>query len=338
MGTPQSGRYEWVAVGIQSALSTVATVFTYFQPTDIGGFIANMNAIASDRRIGTRYKAAARPGVLEIPFNFTVEANPDDLGRLLMGALGTDTMATTATSVWTHTFTKTEELPYLTVYGFLGGSADTTTTSKCVRIMDAKIGKLTLRGGTNDIFTCAVEGIGRQVAALTAPTTTFPGASEDSFALHTIESLGLLKIGANIAGLAQFNDARSFEFVIDNGVFADHRINNSQLAAGVEEGGSAMTGQFEAILSQSTWTEILAFQAGTDRAIQLAVALSSTFGDAATSYKTLTIQLDKCRYTGSDPNHDPDVISVQMPFDVEPGTSMYVSLKTGNSLAFSATY
>jgi len=328
------GRNMWIGVGIQSAVDTVATVFTYFQPTEVGGFMDDPAEIASNRRMGTRFKGLPYLGTNQIPFSFTVEADPGSIGRILRCGVGPDSVATIATGVYTHTFNFTEDLVYATIRCYAGGVADISGVSKFFEALNCKFDKLSLKGGIDDVMTLACDGIGTDVSAISSVTPSF--TTDDPWFLNSAQGTGILSIGATYAAIAAFSEAREFQFDIANAVKADHRIHGSAAAIAVIEGDSEITGNMLAVYNDETFDEIAAFQAGTLRAFKLVVSPPTAF--SSTYKKDLIIAITKAKYSGAKPNWDPDVMTVPMPFRVEENTtSLYISVQNERASAYSSS-
>lgn len=337
-GLTVPGRNMWVALGIQTFPSTIATVFSYLQPTEIGGFLEEFENIESERRLGTRFSGLPYVGTKSIPFNFTVEANPGDLGRILLACMGQEYSTPSVTSVvHNHIFRFSAVVPYVTVLGYLGGVADASGSDRLMRISGAKIGQITITGGIDDILMVSVEGIGMVASAVTAGNYTPSYTSEKPFFLNANPGTGTLSVGSAILTAALFEEARNFELTINNGVATDHRIHGSATPVGISEGGSEVVGKLTAIFNQQTFTEINNFAAGNDRAITLTATAAATTYSLPTTYAELAFGLQKCRYSGDSPSYDPDVITVELPFKVEVSlTSTYISLKNNFTLPYSA--
>jgi hypothetical protein len=83
---------------------------------------------------------------------FTVLAQPRSIGLLLLATLGTDTVSGGPTP-YTHTITPAQDLPYLTLFGQVGG-ADYFTTQDC------KVDELTLAFKDPGALECTAKIIG----------------------------------------------------------------------------------------------------------------------------------------------------------------------------------
>jgi hypothetical protein len=340
MGATNPGRNMWVGIGIQTTASTVASVISFLQPTEVGGFFEEYATIDSNRRLGTRFTTLPYVGTKQVPFSFTAEANPGDLGRILLAALGMEHSAPSVTSVvHNHQFRFAEELPYITVFGYLAGVADATATDQSIRIRGAKIGKMTIKGNIDDVVTVTVEGVGMTASACSTTTALF--TSEMPFFCNSTLGTAIISIGSTISTPIAFEEARSFELTIDNGLMSDHRIHGSNSAIAVEEGSSNITGTMSVVFNPSSFIEVQNFRVGNMRAITLTLTASQTPYSLPTTFASLAIALDQVRYSGSTASFDPDVITVDLPFQAErraaslPST-MYVSLYNNKSLPYSA--
>lgn len=214
MGNTYSGRNMWAAIGIQSAKGTAAKYGKFYQPSDVGGFIEQYNMIESARRVGTRFKGAGYLGSKQIPFNLTLEANTANIGYLLYALTGTETGTALTTPTRTkHAFTIAQELPYLTIMLYSAGIADNSGTNEYHVITDAKISKASISGGTDNVITIQIEGIGitRVVRSLTfacsISTTTVTVAS----GLTTGLLVGMpITIGSVSTTIASITNATTF--------------------------------------------------------------------------------------------------------------------------------
>jgi hypothetical protein len=326
----------WVAIGIQTSMSTVATVYSFLQPTEVGGFLEEFTTIDSNRRLGTRFSGMPYVGTKNVPFSFTVEANPGDLGRLLLAAMGTEYSTPCVTSVvHQHIFRFAEDLPYCTILGYLAGVADTTSAIQSVRLRGAKISQLTISGTIDEVMTVAVEGMAMTASACSQVTTAF--TTEDPWFLNAAVGTGTLSIGSVIASPALFEEAREFELTINNALTPDHRIHGSNNPVGIEEGSSEVTGRLVTVFNPETFTEIRNFTAGNTRAITLTALASKTTYSLPTTFAQLDVGLDKVRYSGDSPSFDPDVITIEMPFKAEVSLiSTYIAIRNNKSLPYSA--
>lgn len=342
MGSTYPGRNMWVGIGIQTSASTIAQVITFLQPTEVSGFLESFNTIDSARRLGTRFSGTPYIGTKQVPFGFTVEANPGDIGRLLLASLGTEVTCFSVTSVvHNHIFTFSEDLPYVTVYGYAGGVADTTATVQSLRARGGKISKMTLKGGVDDVMTLAIEGIAFAVSACSTVTAAF--TTEDPWFLNSAMAVGTLSIGSTLTAPVAFEEARDIEITVDNALKADHRIHGSNSAVAMEEGSSSLTGKFNAVFNPSTMIEVANFAAGNIRAFSLTVISAKTTYSLPTTFASLVVGIHRARYSGDTPNYDPDVITMDMPWKAEvlgtafPSTqSTYFSLLNNKSLPYSA--
>lgn len=386
MGNRYPGRNMWLAVGIQSAKGTPAHRYFYMQPTDVGGFLKQIESIASDRRVGTRFSGSGHVGQSSVPFNFTVEANPGDIGVLLYAALGSET-ASVSSDEYTHKMEVSEDLPYITILLYSANLASSSGAGYIHRITDAKIGSMTLNGEIDSICTLAIDGIGIDSGAITNAAVNLTGDTTDSDAtltnLSTIAGLyagmpisgtgipagtviqeilgadslemsqaatvtdttvslstssfstaysagitsdspffvkssvgnGKVSIGATVGAASQFDETRSFSLVINNGIERDSRIDYTSNPFGIEEGASQATGEFDCIYNDDTFAEVEAFEASTARGIIIFLETENLFD--TDKKKSLTINIYQAKYNGDSPSWDPDVISINMPFDID---------------------
>ena len=152
---------------------------------------------------------------------------------------------------------------------------------------------------------------------VTSPTPTFP--STRSLYMKAEESQGKLELGANVGGLAQFDEGSEFHLSISNGVAADMRINNTAYASSLREGDSEITGSLKLLYNRASFAEVQAFQAGTQRALRM-TATSTELAATGQPYKVL-FTADKVRYSGAPASWDPDAISLDGQYEVEKTTS-----------------
>lgn len=332
-GDTNPGRNMWVGVGIQTSMTTVATVYDYFQPTEVGGFLEEFATIESGRRLGTRFSGLPYLGTKQVPFSFTVEATPN-IGRILALSMGTNSIVSVTSVAWNHDFRFAEELPYGTILCHAAGVADGTSVAQEIRIIGAKLSRMTLAGSIDNVITLAVEGIGMTMSAaasVSASYTTF-----DPFFLNSAQGTATLSIGTTITLVTSFEEARNFELAIDNGVMADHRIHGSATPVAISEGDSGVTGRFAAIYNDNTFLEINKFAAGTKRALTLTATSAQPVPSLPTTMITLTVGLHSIRYTGDTPSYDPDVITVDMPFKAEISASTYITIINNKGTIYSS--
>lgn len=333
-GDTNPGRNMWVGLGIQASMAAAATVYTYFQPTEVGGFLEEFATIDSGRRLGTRFGGLPYLGTKQVPFSFTVEVTPN-IGRILAAGMGDYSLASVTSVCWDHYFKLTEELPYATVLCHAAGVADNTSTSQEIKIMGAKISRLTLAGGIDNVLTLAVEGIGMTMSATNSVTASYTNFGP--FLLNSAQGTATLSIGASVLTAALFEEARDFELTIDNGIMADHRIHGSATPVAMSEGDSNVTGRLTAIYNDNTWAQINNFAAGTKRAITLSATHSEPVPSLPTTLHAFTVALRSVRYTGDTPSYDPDVMTIELPFKAENIVSAMITIRNDFSTAYSAT-
>lgn len=333
-GASYTGRNMFLGIAIQSGKGVTGTVFTYYQPLDISGILEEYEFKKSDRRVGSRFSPLGRIGAKKVPFSFSIEANPQDLGRLLKCALGAEAVVVdVASEVGTHTFTFSETLPYFTLVAYSAGIAEASTSDKAHQIVDCKISSLKFSGSTDGgAIKVQVDGEGITRTAISKPTPSY--ASADPFILHSSQAAGLIKIGASIGAAAEFDEAIEFGYDITNAISADRRINNTGAAIGLREGDSEVKGNMKCIFNDKSFAEILIFQGGTARSIECDIAHTSEF---YTGHKyTLSFIMDSCMYSGSSPSFDKDVISVALPFDVAVSANTKITLKNHDVVAYTS--
>ncbi len=333
-GETYPGRNMWVGVGIQTSMTTVATVYEYYQPTEVGGFLEEFATIESGRRLGTRFSGLPYLGTKQIPFSFTIEATPN-MGRILAAGMGANSIVSVTSVAWNHDFRFAEELPYVTVLCHAAGVADGTSVAQEIRIIGAKISKLTLAGSIDNPLTLAVEGVGMTMSAAASVTASY--TQFDPFFLNSAQGTATLSIGTTITLVTSFEEARDFELAIDNGVMADHRIHGSATPVAISEGDSGVTGRFSAVFNDNTFLEINKFAAGTKRALTLSATGIQPVPSLPTTMHAMVVGLHSIRYTGDAPSFDPDVITVDMPFKAEISLSTYITIINNKSLAYSAS-
>ena len=171
-------------------------------------------------------------------------------------------------------------------------------------------------------------------SACSQVTTAF--SLENPFFLNATLGTGTLSIGSAITAPALFEEAREFELIINNNLSPDHRIHGSNSPVGIEEQSSEVTGSITALLNPETMVEVRNFAAGNDRAITL-TATAAKFGySLPTTFASLTIALNKARYSGATPSFDPDVMTLELPFKAEISVSTYIALRNNKSLPYSS--
>lgn len=332
-GDTNPGRNMWVGLGLQTSMTTVATIYDYFQPTDVGGFLEEFATIESGRRLGTRFKGLPYLGTKQVPFSFTIEATPN-IGRILMAGMGVNSIVSVTSAAWNHDFRFAEELPYATILAHAAGVADGTSVAQEIRIIGAKISKLTFAGSTDNVLTLAIEGIGMTMSAAASVTASY--SIYDPFFLNSAQGTATLSIGTTITLVTSFEEARDFELAIDNGIMADHRIHGTATAIGMSEGDSGVTGKFTAIYNDNTFLEINKFASGVKRALTLSATSIQPVPTLPTTMHALVVGLHSIRYTGDAVSFDPDVITVDMPFTAEISLSTYITIINNKSTIYSA--
>jgi hypothetical protein len=328
-GNAYSGKNMYLGLGIQTAKGTPAAAFAYFQPIDISGVLPEYEFKKSEKRVGTRFAALGRKSTKKIPFGFTIECTPKNLGYLLYAICGAESFTETVTGeVGTHVFTFAEVLPYITIRVYSAGVADASGSSKIHQILDCKVSSAKFSGGVDgDVMKLAIEGEGLSRSAEAVPgTITYD--ETDPFILHSDESAGILKIGSSLVTAAQFEEALEFAFDITNGISADRRINGSGTPSGIREADSSLTGKAKVVYNNISWPEIEAYNSGSERAISLEVKHAMKFHtEGSTDYfYTLKFEFDRTKYSGSTPSFDADVISVELPFDIARTDSLKITL------------
>lgn len=333
-GETYPGRNMWIGFGIQTSMTTIATIYDYFQPTEVGGFLEEFATIESNRRLGTRFTGLPYLGTKQVPFSFTVEATPN-IGRILACGVGDASTASVTSVCWWHYFQFKEELPYATVVAHAAGVADGTSVPQEIRIVGAKISRLTFAGAIDNVMTLAVEGIGMTMSACASVTSNIY-TPYDPFFLNSAQGTATMSIGSTITLAASFQEARNFEMTIDNGVTADHRIHGSATPVSISEGDSNVTGRFGAVFNDNTFVEINKYASGNKRALSLSMTGDNPVPSLPTTMHALDIALHSVRYTGDTPAFDPDVITVDLPFKAEVGVSTYIRVLNSFSTAYSA--
>lgn len=332
-GDTNPGRNMWIGLGIQTMMTTIATVFDYYQPTEVGGFLEEFATIESGRRLGTRFEGLPYLGTKQVPFSFTVEATPN-IGRIFAAGMGVNSIVSVTSVAWNHDFRFAEELPYVTVLAHAAGVADGTSVSQEIRICGAKISKMTLAGSIDNVMTLAVEGIGMTMSALASVTASY--TIFDPFFLNSAQGTATLSIGTTITLVTSFDEARDFELAIDNGIKADHRIHGAATPVSMSEGSSNITGKFTAVYNDNTFLEINKFAAGTKRALSLSATGSMPVPSLPTTQTAIAVGLHSIRYTGDTPSFDPDVITVDMPFKAEVSKSTFITIIDNKSTIYSS--
>ena len=162
----------YVGVGIQPAKGVPAYRFDWIQPDSISGLLPQFEEISSARRTGTRYRGTNYVGGSSVPVTVTQEANPENIGRVLLALLGSDSVVEDVLDeVYTHTFSITEELPYVTIVAQTAGVADATGAEKLHRVTDVKLGTFGFSGGMDSPYMLEYSGIGIAREPVVATTT-----------------------------------------------------------------------------------------------------------------------------------------------------------------------
>lgn len=125
---------------------------------------------------------------------------------------------------------------------------------------------------------------------------------------------GKVSIGATFGAESQYNECRSVDFAIENGLDTDNRIDNTEYPTAIEEGDSEITGSLDCIYNTESFAEIKAFQDNSARAMVLLFTSTNVFD--TTNYKTLTINIYRAKYTGGVPTWDLEAMNAELPFRV----------------------
>jgi hypothetical protein len=313
----------FVGVAPQSAFNTPGASFTFYQPIDITGLIEEFETQKSEKRAGTRFKGLGRKTNKKIPFTFSIETDPETAGMLLALATGSESAVTEVeTGVYRHTFKLAESLPYFTLVGYSAGIADSSGSDKAHQITNCKISKLTLSGDVAGVIKLTVEGEGTTRTPIVKPTPVF--STEEPLFMKAEEGTGKIEIGNTLLTLAAFEEATSVELSISNGISADRRIDDTNNASAIREGDSELTGKFSAVFNRETFAQVEAFQTGAVQAIQITAHAADEF--VTGHQKALEIEIPRAKYTGSATSFDPDMISTELPFDIEPHTDFAICL------------
>lgn len=333
------GRNMYIGVGIQSGIGSSATVYTFLQPSEVTGGLEEFAMIDSTRRLGTRFKGTGYIGTKQVPFGFTVEANAGNVGRLLKLIFGGEIASSmVAGSYGRHKFYPTEELKYGTLLLYPAGVADETGIDKIIRVKDWKCTKATIKGSVDDLVTISVDGFGTSRDAVYPSSYTISFTSTQPFFLNSAIGTAILKIGPGAPASSQFDEARTFTFNVENGVKADHRIHGSNSAIAMREGDSTLTGALDCVYNGVTFGEINKFQAGTVRALQLAVTSTEILYTGTSETFDMIIDISQAKYDGGNPSWDPDEITVALPFTAELASSQAVTVTMLNTVTSEYTY
>lgn len=330
------GRNMYIGFGIQSAIGSSATVYTFAQPSEVTGGLEEFAMIDSNRRLNTRFKGTGYVGTKQVPIGFTLEANAGNMGRLMKLIFGAEVASSVVTSAYgRHKFYPAEELKYGTILLYAAGVADETGIDKIIRVKDWKCTKATIKGGVDDIVTIAVEGIGTSRDAVYPSSYTVSFTSTQPFFLNSAVGTGLLKIGTGTAS-SEYDEARSFSMDVENGVKADHRIHGSNSALAIREGDSGITGSMGGVFNGVSFAEINKFQAGTARALQLTITSTEILATSETF--DMIIDIASAKYTGGNPSWDADEITVELPYTAELASSQSVTVTILNAVTSEYTY
>lgn len=336
-GEAYPGRNMYLGIGIQSGVGSSATVFTFLQPTEVTGGLEEFDMIESQRRLSTRFKGSGYVGTKRVPVGFTVEANPDNIGRLLKLIFGSETVTAMSPGYYAqHKFYPNEELKYGTILIYAAGIADAAGTYQLIRVKDFKVARATISGGIDNVMTIAVEGVGTARDAVYASSYTVSFSSVDPLFLNSAQGTGKLSIGPGAPASSEFDEARSFSLEVQNGVAPDHRIHASNSAVAIREGDSAITGTIGVVFNKETFTEINHFQAGTARALLLEVT-STDFVETSEHYE-MNIAIEQAKYSGGNPSWDADEMTAELPFTAELASSQAISVTIQCSITSEFTY
>jgi hypothetical protein len=332
-GAAFSGKNMFIGLAIQSAVGAVGTVFEYFQPTAITGVLEEFEFKKSDKRVGTRFAALGRKAAKSVPFDITVELSPD-VGRILAVLTGAEVCTVlSAGAVGQHVFTFAEVLPYFTLQVYSAGIAEADLTNTCHQITDCKVDKWDIKGANDgNVLLLHFSGQGLNRTAIPMPTPAYK--TSEVFFLTNDQGYGTVKIGSTIAGAVEFDEATEMTLQGDNGVVADRRINGSGSAVGLREQASSLSGDLKVIYNNLSFAEILNYQAGAIRCIVILMQNATPF--SGTYNKSLTFQADETLYSGSKVSFDPDLISADLPFDVQNSVNLQFILVNEVLTAYSA--
>lgn len=195
-----------IAIALQSAQGVAASASQYRFPVTGGGLpvIKDTNPIeetTAQRLLADDYVAGVRA-----EGGPQLVARPNIAALLLYGAMGAKAVAG-AGDPYTHTMTLAARLPYFTVWTRMADGLFT-------KIIDAKIGSLTLASAANGLLTMTANFIGIDPRHAAAAEVTASYEAAGTAFVHA-DGQGALQVeGAAVATM------ESVELTIDNGVAA----------------------------------------------------------------------------------------------------------------------
>ena len=317
--------YGQFGYGVQTAKGTAASAPTvsYYASADSDGMDSAKNLETINLTIGGKSTAVdTYTSEVDVTMSTTTLGFADVLGMMLYGAMGDDEVTKDGT-VYTHTITAGESLPYITAFEQKG-----STSAALRKMTDAKVNGVTMNAeGTAPIaFTYELVGCDAPWTATTAWSGpafdidngyyTLAGA-QVLFSLST-DTPGDVPAGVNL---------ESLEISIANNAAATRVLGNPKPADQVEatqQIGVSITGTTD---STALYREVITGSAaGTDIATSVVTgSLQMTFAHSAESDYSFVVQVPKIPWTCAVPAVSTD------------GGPFELSLSTDDALADNGT-
>lgn len=193
-----TGRNVWLGIGKQSAFGTPVVPTKFYEVTDLGGLLPEYEFKTSERRVGTRFKALGYKASKKVPFNFAVEANPQNIGLLLTLAMGTDSVAASG-AAYAHTISLAENLSYFTIWVSTDDVADPNSAASVHQIANCKINSGKFDGVVSDVAMFTVEGFGTTRAWCYKSSSIAATGSGSDATITTASTEGIV-VGASASG------------------------------------------------------------------------------------------------------------------------------------------
>lgn len=225
------------------------------------------------------YKAMQGPGEVK-GMKAKWEAEPENIGNLLMAAFGTDNVTGAANTGYTHAFTRLVAAQLPTYSWWLDKGA------KQLQFLGCMLNKLDITAKTKEFVLVESEWVGLSYDNTGAPQTPVYSAVKPwKFDMATVKIDG----GA-------INNYDNVKVTFDNFVKADHALSGSIYPAKIYSEGFEVTVTMDLFVEDAT--EYAKFLAGGSTAIQLVLTHSDniTGADPGNPYK-LTIDIPDAKYS-----------------------------------------
>ena len=281
-GVDISTAYQYGAWGTAVA----PTTFLEFVDESI---VKVINPIEPGALVGTRFKNGKYMiGSIDINGNFSIEANPDNIGLLLGAALGSETTTQVGTTTaYDHVMTPADSLPSISIEV----NRDVASASgKAFRYSGCNINTLALSCDINAVLKAEFGILGKDEAEATAATASY------STLLPYVYTMGTVSIDGSAVAYV-----KGFSFNLNNNLYADRYVLNAgQNRTGTQPQGSELTGSLDMEWTTTAYAERTKYLAGTDAALELIFTSTETI--EAGYYYTLTISIPHMKYTKADAN------------------------------------